>query len=172
VTAGASSVAMLYTGHSTAPTTGASSVTCAVEGGRAGILLRTSTTPGTITVTMTNSCGLPNPPPVTLTSTAAAETIPALTWDGTSVKSGSHLQTGDALRLKTVYTGKGIMISFPSGAEKNVKIINSQGKVVASHTLKNGVPALAGYRVIGSGIFYAVWDNNGRRMCTRLNSVR
>jgi len=172
VTAGASSVAMLYTGHSTAPTTGASSVTCAVEGGRAGILLRTSTTPGTITVTVTNSCGLTNPPPVTLTSTASAEIIPALVWDGTSVRSGSQLQSGDVLRLKTVYTGKGIMISFPSGAEKTVRIINCQGKIVASPTLKNGIPALVGHRVTGSGIFYAVWDDNGRRMLTRLNNVR
>ena len=172
VTSGASSVAMLYTGNSTAPTSGASTVTCAVEGGRAGILLRTSTTAGTIVVTATNSCGLTNPPSVTLTSTAVSEPVPTLPWGGVFVRPGSPHQSNDALWLKTVYTVKGVALSFPSGAEKTVQIINCQGRTMASYALKNGIPALVGHNVTGSGIFYAVWDDNGRRMLTRLNLVR
>jgi beta-galactosidase len=167
VTSGASSVAMLYTGESGNPTSGASSVTCAVEGGRAGIFLRTSTTPGNIVVTAGTSCGL-SATTVNLTSTAADETIPSLIWDGTSVNSVSQLRFNDALRLKIVHTGKGIMISFPSGVEKTVQIINSQGKTIAFYTLKKGVPALVGHKDIGSGIFTAVWNDNGRRAVTRM----
>jgi hypothetical protein len=171
VSSGASSVAMLYTGESANPTSGASSVTCAVEGGRAGIFLRTSTTPGNIVVTATTSCGLAATT-VNLTSVGATETIPALVWDGTAVSPGFGRRVNDALRLKAVYTGKGIMISFPSGAEKAVKIINCQGKTVASYILNKGIPALVSRGDIGSGIFDAVWDDNGRRAVLRMNMVR
>jgi beta-galactosidase len=171
VSSGTSSVAMLYTGESVNPTSGASAVTCAVEGGRAGIYLRTSTTPGAITVTATTSCGLAATT-VGLTSTAADETLPTLSWGGTAVSPEFERRINDVARLKTAYTGKGIMISFPSKTEKTVHILNSQGKTVASYTLKNGIPALVSHSATGSGIFNAVWDDNGRRMLARLNMVR
>jgi beta-galactosidase len=171
VSSGASSVAMLYTGESVNPASGASTVACAVEGGRAGIFLRTSTIPGNIVVTATTSCGL-SATTVNLTSTAADETLPTLVWDGTSVNSGSQPGFNDVLRLKTVYTGKGIMISFPKGTEKTVRIMNSQGRILASYTLKNGIPVLVDHRVVASGILYAVWDDADRRIRVRLNNVR
>ena len=167
-------VTALYTGHSTAPTSG-NPVTVTVEGGRAGVLLRTSRTTGTITVAVTNSCGLTNPPSVTLTSTAVNEPIAnplVWLWPVSSVLPGALHQPGEIVRLKTVYTVKGVAISFPSGTEKTVQIIDCQGKTMASYTLKNGIPALVGHNVTGSGIFYAVWNDNGRHMLTRLNLVR
>jgi hypothetical protein len=51
-------------------------------------------------------------------------------------------------------------------------LINSQGRTLASYSLKNGVPALVRRSVVGSGIFNAVWDDNGRRAIVRLNNVR
>jgi hypothetical protein len=167
------SVAALYSGDSVAPASG-NPVTVAVEGGRAGVLLRTTRTPGSIVVTATNSCGLPSAT-VNLTSTSVSEPIPALTWGAATASHGaldSHLQSGNALRLKSVCTGKGVAISFPPGIEKTVQIIDCQGKAMASFTLKNGMPALVGHGVVGSGILYAVWDDNGRQMLTRLNVVR
>jgi hypothetical protein len=167
------SVAALYSGESVSPVSG-NPVTVTVEGGRAGILLRASRTPGSIVVTATNSCGLPSAT-VNLTSTAVSEPIPALPWGIVSANhgvSGPHLQSGALLRLKTVCTAKGIAISFPSGTEKTVQIIDCQGKTMASFTLKNGIPALVNQSVAGSGIFYAVWDDRGRQMLTKLNAVR
>jgi hypothetical protein len=89
-----------------------------------------------------------------------------------SVRPGSQHQYSDVLRLKIVYSIKGVKISFPSGVEKTVLIIDCRGKTIASYTLKCGFPVLVGHTITGSGIFYAVWDDNGRRMLTRLNIIR
>ena len=120
------SVAALYSGESVSLTTG-NPVTVTVEGGRAGILLRTTRTPGSIAVTATNSCGLPSAT-VNLTSSAASNPIPALPWNVVSSRQNSHMQTGDALRLKAVCTGKGIAISFPSEAERTIQIFDCKGR--------------------------------------------
>jgi len=93
-------------------------------------------------------------------------------WPPTSVLPGVPHQSNDVLRLKTVYNIKGVAISFPGGTEKTIRIINCQGKTMASYTLKNGIPALVNHGVTGNGIFYAVWDDNGRPMLSRLNIVR
>jgi beta-galactosidase len=166
------SITALYSEESANPMSG-NSVTVTVEGGRAGILVRANRTPGNIVVTATNSCGLPSAT-VNLTSTAVSETIPALSWNAVSAeRPGTLLQSGNApLRLKTVYTPKGIALSFPSGVDKTVRIIDCRGKTVAAFTLKNGVPALVDHGVMGSGVFYAAWDDQGGHMLTRLNMVR
>jgi beta-galactosidase len=162
-------VTALYTGHSTAPTSG-NPVTCAVEGGRAGILVRTSRTAGTITVTATSSCGL-TAASVNITSNAVTEPIPTFAWGTVPVLKDNLSQFNTMRELKTVYTGKGILLSFPTGMEKSVKIINGQGKVVASYALKNGKQVLVDKNVTGNGIFYAVWNENGRKQMA-LNIVR
>jgi hypothetical protein len=171
VTTGASSVAMLYTGHSTGPTSGASAVTCAVEGGRAGCVLRTSRIAGAIVVTATSSCGLTQTT-VPLNSSTVTEPVPPLVWGGVGVQHGLQLNSQEPQRLKTVYTAKGVALSFPSGAEKKVRIIDCQGREAASFTLKNATPVYFGRSNTGSGIFYAVWNDNGRRLLTRLAAVR
>jgi len=163
-------VTALYTGHSTSPTSG-NPVTVAVEGGRAGILLRTSRTAGTITLTATNSCGLASTS-VTLNSNAVNEAIPALTWPGTSIHPESYHMSSSESGLKMVNTEKGIMLSFPTGIEGKVQIVNTQGKNIATYTLSKGVPLLIGRSVVGNGMCFAVWNNNGFRMQTRLNMVR
>jgi hypothetical protein len=167
----AASITALYSGESVAPVSG-NPVTVTVEGGRAGILLRTNRTPGAITVTATNSCGLPSAT-VNLTSTAVSETIPALGWDGSSANYGMFPQSGNVrLRLKTVYTRKGIELSFPSGVDKTVRIVDCRGKTVAAFTLKNGASSFVDGNVTASGVFYAAWDDRGGQMLTRLNIVR
>jgi hypothetical protein len=168
----ASCITALYSGDSVSPQSG-NPVTVAFEGGRAGILLRTSRTPGTITVSASIGCGNLTAPSVTLTSNAVSEPIPTLQWGAVSTPTGASVQSGyTQLRLKTMHTEKGIVISFPMGIEKTVQIMDCQGKTVASFTLKNGMPVLVGHNVTGSGIMYAVWDDRGRQMLTRLNVVR
>jgi len=167
-------VRLLYGGHSTSTTDSGNPVTVAIEGGRCGVLLRTSRTAGAITVTATSSCGLTQAT-IPLVSNAVSEPIAnplVWLWPPTSVLPGAPHQSNDVHRLKTVYTVKGVVISFPSGAEKTIRIINCRGKTMASYTLKNGIPALVNHSVTGSGIFYAAWDDNGRPMLSRLNIVR
>jgi hypothetical protein len=141
-----------------------------MRGGRCGALLRTTTTPGTITVVATSSCGLASAS-VTLTSTPDTESY--YLNNATSVKQGLLRQTQDkSLRLHVVYSDKDVMLSFPAGVEKSVQIINVQGKTIASYTLRNATPILVSRRVAGGGICFAAWSDNGRRMLTRLNRVQ
>jgi hypothetical protein len=168
----ASCVRLMYGGHSTSLTDSGNPVTVAVEGGRAGVLLRTSRTAGTITVSATATC-VSTTPSVTLTSTApAAEAIGPFTWPGSSLRYESPKVSIEAPRLKTVYTAKGVQISFPAGIAKTVHIIDCQGKERVSYALKGGVAALVDHRSAGSGIVYAAWSDNGHPMLTRLNTVR
>jgi galactosylceramidase len=77
------------------------------------------------------------------------------------------------LQLNTVYTQKGIELSFPFGVDKTVRVFDSRGKTVAAFTLKNGVPALLNYGVARTGVVYAAWeDDSGGHRITRLNMGR
>ena len=78
----------------------------------------------------------------------------------------------EASRLKIAYTAKGIALSFPSGVDKTVRIVDCRGKTVAAFTLKNGMPVLVDHGIAGSGVFYAAWDDLGGHELTRLNIVR
>jgi hypothetical protein len=167
----AASVRLLYGGHSTSLTDSGNPVTVAVEGGRAGVLLRTSRTSGTITVIATNSCSL-NADTVTLTSSAVQEVMPAFAWGTSAGMENLKQRTAPASHLKILYTGKGAVISFPSGVQREVRIIDCRGKTLARYALKNGLPRLIDRTYTGSGIFYVAWSDNGRRMEMQLNMVR
>jgi hypothetical protein len=167
----ASCVRLMYGGHSTSLTDSGNPMTAAVEGGRAGVLLRSSRTAGTITVSATASC-VSSTPSVTLTSAAPApETIGPFAWGPSALRGASTRVPLEPPRLKTVYTAKGVLISFPVGIDKTVHIIDCQGKERTSYALIRGSAVLVDHRNAGSGIVYAVWDDNGRRMLTRLNIV-
>jgi hypothetical protein len=169
----ASCVRLLYGGHSTSLTDSGNPVTVAVEGGRAGVLLRTSRSAGTITVSATATC-VSSTPSVTLTSTAPiAETIGPFAWSASATLAAGPKGRTRAARLITAYTARGLLISFPAGTDKTVHIIDCQGRERASYRLKDGAAVLVGHRsAAGNGIVYAAWDDDGRRMLTRLNMVR
>jgi hypothetical protein len=167
----ASCVRLMYGGHSTSLTDSGNPVTVGVEGGRAGVLLRTSRTAGNITVSATATC-VSSTPSVTLTSTAPApETTGPFAWSSSAVRHASLKGPVEAPRLKTACTDKGVLISFPAGVSKTVHIIDCQGKERASYALQGGAAVLIDHRSVGSGIVYAEWDDNGRRILTRLNIV-
>ena len=73
--------------------------------------------------------------------------------------------------LKTVYSDKGILLSFPAGIERSVQIINVQGKTIASFTLRNGIPALLKRNAAGRGILFAAWNENDGRKLVRLTNL-
>jgi hypothetical protein len=72
-------------------------------------------------------------------------------------------------RLQTVYSEKGVMLSFPAGVEKNVQIINVQGKTIISLTLRNGTPEVISRKTAGNTLCFATWSDNGCRMVKKLN---
>jgi hypothetical protein len=144
-------------------------VTDSALGGRATVLVRTTTTAGPITLTAKSSCGLPAAS-ITLTSTAVTEPFIAAS---TAVRRELIRQAqGGISALKVVYSEKGALLSFPAGIEKNVQIVNLQGKTIAAYTLRNGVPALVSRRQVSREICFAVWNDGSRRMVTKLNLVQ
>ena len=168
----ASCVRLLYGGHSTSLTDSGNPVTVAIEGGRAGVLLRTSRNAGTITVSAAATC-VSTTPSLTLTSTAtSAETIGPFAWSGSAARNGSHRGSITAPRLKATYTAKGVLISFPAGIVKTVQIIDCQGKERASYVLSGGAAVHVDRATIGNGIFYIAWSDNSHLKLTRLNTVR
>jgi hypothetical protein len=144
--------------------------TTKMRGGRCGALLRTTTTSGTITVMATNSCGLASAS-VTLTSTPDTESY--YLNNLTSVKQGlQQLMRNKSPRLQADYSEKGVMLSFPAGVEKSVQIVNLQGKTFAAYTLRNGTPVFINRKTKGNALCFAAWNDNGRRMVTKLNLVQ
>jgi beta-galactosidase len=142
--------------------------TTKMRGGRCGVLLRTTTTPGPITVTATSSCGLTSAS-VNITSTPVTESY------YTSVHQGQELSQrtrGTSSQLRVAYSEKGVILSFPVGVEKSVQIINVQGKTIATYTLRNGIPIFINHKVVSGGVCFAAWSDNGRRMVTKLNLVQ
>ncbi len=155
----------LYPGD-TAATTAGDPVTVSFEGGRAAILLRTSRTPGTITVSATTSCNLPVAS-VTVTSVAATEVLPALSWDNVSVLPQNRCFAKEVSPLKLEHNPKGVLISFAQGEDRRMGIIGCQGRILASFSLKKGVSKLIPRSTIGSGVFFAVWEAEGKQGVTR-----
>jgi hypothetical protein len=168
----ASSVRLLYGGHSTSLSDSGNPVTVAAEGGRAAVLLRTSRTAGAITVSATASC-VSSTPSVSLTSTLPSpEKIGPFAWSESATRPDPLPVCRQDVRLGTVYTESGALISLPAGTRQTVRLYDSRGRQRATYTLNDGVPSLVDTRSTGRGIFYAVWENDGLRNVTRLNLVR
>jgi hypothetical protein len=169
VTSGASSVAMMYTGNSASPTSGASSVTCGVEGGRAGILLRTSTTAGAITVSVASGCGGLTPATVNLTTTPVTENITTAIAPQSST---GFIGANASKRVELAYAGKTAIMTFPVGADKTVRLLNSQGRTVATSTLGIGNKFSVDAGKLGNGILYVAWNLNGQKIMSMVNAVK
>lgn len=161
----ATSIAALYSGHSVTPTSG-NPVTVPVEGGRAGILLRTTTTPGSITVTATSSCNLPSAS-VSVTSMPYSEPLTSVTFRPAKGLNGPALNK----RLNVFYSGKVAIISFPRGADKDVRVLNSQGRTIAVSTLQNGNKCVVDRKTMENGILFIAWSYNGRKIASMVNGV-
>jgi beta-galactosidase len=162
----AGAVAALYSGHSSAPTSG-NPVTVAVEGGRAGVLLRTTTTPGNITVTATSSCGL-TAATVTLSSQQVAESY----YTGSVPVVAPPLQVNAfGQRLGVTSGAHGHFFLCPSGHDGYLRIVNMQGKTVFYQAAKKGEKLFVNRLIMGPGIFYATWEDGETRASSRLTMV-
>jgi beta-galactosidase len=162
----ASAVAALYPGDSTAKTSG-NPVTVAVEGGRAGVLLRTTTTPGNITVTATSSCGL-SAATVTLSSQQVTESY----YTGAvPVMAQLRQVNASGQRLGITSSARGHFFLCPSERDGYLRIVNMQGKTVFYQAAKKGEKLFVNRLIMGPGVFYATWENGATRASSRLTMV-
>jgi hypothetical protein len=159
--------ATLFPGTGTTGNLTSASVT--VQGGRAGALLRTTSTAGAITVTATSSCGL-SVATVNLTSTPVTENIttpissqqPALRSQGLDISK----------QLAISYSGKNAIVNFPVGVEKTVRLLNCQGRTMATAMLKDGNKIVVDRSAMENGILYISWNINGHKILSMVNGVR
>ena len=116
---------------------------------------------------LTTSCNIPVAS-VTVTSVAATRSI-------ASAQLGQRFcfAPEPLLRFKEVYlfklehNPKGVLISFAQGEDRRMGIIGCQGRILASFSLKKGVSKLIPRSTIGSGVFFAVWEAEGKQGVTR-----
>jgi hypothetical protein len=159
-------VAALYSGHSVSPSSG-NPVTCAVEGGRAGVLLRTSRTAGAISVSASSSCGL-SAASVTLSSQQVTESFYT---DAVPIASPLQQANASAQRFRMTSGARGHFFLCPSGHDGILRIVNMQGKTVLNRAVKKGEALFVNRLIMGRGVFYAAWEDGATRASSRLTMV-
>ena len=145
---------------------GASSAAVPAQAGRAGAMLRTTTTPSTMTVTAAYT-GL-STATLTLTTSPVSESYIEGSV-GVAPRTTSGNRPG-AFALRVVSTVKGYAFSCPlqTGC---LSVIDCRGKTLYSMRVAKGVQPVIGRGTMGAGLYYAVWDNGGQRLMTRVNAL-
>jgi hypothetical protein len=134
--------------------------------GRAGAFLRTTTTPGTITVTA-DYAGLPTAS-ITLTTVQDTNQVPP--FGATSVTSQSLLLLPDAYKLRITYSSQDFLVRCPIASAGRLNIIDCQGKTVYAVNANRGSTVAISRRILGGGVYYCVWNSGARRVISRLNA--
>ncbi|MBN1130452.1 MAG: hypothetical protein JXA71_15775, partial [Chitinispirillaceae bacterium] len=144
------------------PATIFGSSTLTTAAGRTGALLRTTTGPGTITV-IASAAGL-TPDTVRLLSQPVTE-------DFVAVRKSQAPAAASPLRLDIVASQQWITLAFPrGGAETRLKVINAQGKVVASMVTEK--PTMRINRTaMARGLLLFVWNDDRRKITVRRNYI-
>ena len=161
--------ATLFPGTGGTGTTGGNvtTATVTVQGGRAGALLRTTTTPGNITVTATSSCGL-TVAPVTLSSQQVAESY----YTGAvPVVAQLRQVNANGQRLCMTSGARGHFFQCPAERDGYLRIVNMQGKTIFFRAAKKGETLFVNRLVMGTGVFYATWEDGAMRASSRLTMV-
>jgi hypothetical protein len=157
-------VAALYPGDSTAKTSG-NPVTMPVEGGRAGVLLRTTTTSGNITVTASGG-GFTQT--VQLTSQQVSENY----YTGAVPVAAQLRQVNANMRRLSMTSGaRGYFFRCPPENSGYLRIVNMQGKTVFYRAAKKGETLFVKRTLVGSGVFYATWEDGATRVLSRMTMV-
>jgi hypothetical protein len=130
--------------------------------GRAGAFLRTTTTPGTITVTAAYA-GL-NTASITLTTLADTNMVPP--FGATSVTTPALL-LNDAFKLRITSTAKGLVFQCPP-AQGRLTVVNSLGKTVFGREVTRDASVFIRRGTFGPGLFYGIWEGSGNRVVSRL----
>jgi hypothetical protein len=136
--------------------------------GRAGALLRTTTTPGTITVTAAYpGCAGAS---VSLTTLRDTNLVPPLSSPvSIRSRSGPSLPP-DAFRLKITRFSGGYVFHCPPASTGRLSVIDCQGKTVFSNTVGQGSTRIIRRQMPKAGVYYGVWENGALRAVSRFNA--
>jgi hypothetical protein len=136
--------------------------------GRAGALLRTTTTPGTITVTAAYS-GLASAS-IALTTLQDTNRVPPFS-SPVSINNLSALKLPpDAFKLKITRLRGGYVFHCPLASAGRLSIIDCQGTTVFSNTVGQGSAQIIRRQMLKNGVYYGVCENGPRRAISRLNA--
>ena len=131
--------------------------------GRAGVFLRTTTIPATITVTAAYT-GLTTQQ-ITLTTIKDTNWVPPYTASAVKV---AALLSSDVYRLKALSTAKGLVLRCPPSAGI-LTIVNCMGRTLYRREVTQGEQVFITRHTLGSGLLHAVWEGSGRRVSSRVN---
>lgn len=132
-------------------------------GGRAGALLKTATTPASITL----SAAYGTLPTASIILTTQQDTNQVPPYTATAVTTAALLSS-DRYQLKVTSTVKGLMFRCPPAAGK-LTIVNCMGRTVYSREVAQGEQVLISRRALGSGLLYGIWEGANRRVSSRVN---
>jgi hypothetical protein len=134
--------------------------------GRAGVFLRTTTTPGTITVTAAYGAL----PAASITLTTVQDTNQAPPFGATAIDNkepGRMLSGGFELRI--AYSQKDFVFHCPFASAGRLSIIDCQGKTEFSRNVAQGSVVAIARQKLGNGMYFGIWDNGARRVVARVN---
>jgi hypothetical protein len=137
--------------------------------GRAGAFLRTTTTPGTITVTAAYA-GLPTAS-ITLTTVQDTNHVPPLSVTNVVKNQALLLVLPDAYKLRITYSSKDYLFHCPIASSGRLSIVDCKGQMVYTVNAGQGSTVAVPRQILGSGLYYGVWDNGARRVVSPLTSV-
>jgi hypothetical protein len=128
--------------------------------GRAGAFLRTTTVPGTITVTAAYA-GLTTQS-VTLNTVRDTNYVPPF---GPGVSIGSKgVIFAPSYKFNITSVTKGFVFQCPDQIPGNLRIINCQGKTMYASSVNKGASLFISRKQLGAGIFYASWKGVDQRV--------
>jgi hypothetical protein len=133
--------------------------------GRAGAFLRTTTTPGTITVTAAYGAL----PTASITLATVQDTNQAPPFGATSVANPvSPRMLPDAYTLKITCSSRDYVFHCPPASAGRLSILDCQGKTTFAGNAEHGSTLVIHRRMLGNGVYYGVWDNGARRVVSRV----
>jgi beta-galactosidase len=136
--------------------------------GRAGAFLRTTTTPGTITVTAAYG----SLPTASITLITVQDTNQAPPFGAVSVKTPLLSQySPDAYKLNIGGSSKNYLFHCPAASAGRLSVLDCQGRTVFAADAAQGATVVMHRRTLGTGVYYGVWDNGARRVISCVNSV-
>jgi len=136
--------------------------------GRAGVFLRTTTVPATITVTA--AYGALSPASITLTTLQDTDRVPPFGATAVSAPAVPQAHSG-AFFLTVTYTPKDLLVQCPPSLAGRLKIIDCQGRAVFAANAPPGAAVIVPRRILGSGVYYGVWDGGNRRAVSTINAA-
>ncbi|MBN2036826.1 MAG: beta galactosidase jelly roll domain-containing protein [Chitinispirillaceae bacterium] len=135
--------------------------------GRAGVFLRTTTTPATITVTAAYG----NLPPASITLTTVQDTNHTPPFGAVSADNiASQQGIPEVSSLHISSSVKDYLFHCPRSSAGRLSIIDLQGRTAFVRDVGRGDVITIPRRMLGTGIYFGMWDDGLRQMISRINA--